>query len=202
MSIRRALVLAIAFPLVFASCDTPYPAGPGDALAVDAVRFSVGSDDPAQSEGSPDEEPADLLTCSLGMLDGLTALIGPDGGILSADGHEVRIDRGAVLVPTRFTIRVSRNDVAMLSVEAEGHSSYRFAKPIRITIDYRRCTVPSDLQLGVWYVNKTTLERLQYMGGEDSRTSRKIRFRTDHLSGYAIASRRGDPEDDRAGLIE
>ena len=129
-----------------------------------------------------------LLACPSTVGDSATAVIDHRGGVVRAAGSELLVGPGAVSRPTAFTLVVPASPVMEVQIHAAGVPSYRFRHRVAVTIDYSRCA-PSALpegSLAAWYIDPATKRGLQNMRAEDDRESRRVRFYTDHLSGYAV----------------
>ena len=66
---------------------------------------------------------------------------------------------------------------------------------MRVTFDYARCgnVALAAPALSVWYIADDTRDLLEAMPATDDRTTRKITFETNHLSGYGLAYRTAPP---------
>jgi hypothetical protein len=101
----------------------------------------------------------------------------------------VALPFGAVSLPTLITLRVPASSYVEIDVTANDLLSFRFRRPVSITIDYSRCPLEATAgsALTVWHIDPQTKARLEPMGGVDDPVRRRITFETGHLSGYAIA---------------
>lgn len=133
---------------------------------------------------------AKLVVCPTSESQTTTALIDPLlGGSLAIGGTRIDIDSGAVTLPTLLTMTVPAGNYVEVRITALGLEHFLFEREIEISIDYSRCT-RSDIDaapLGAWYIDGVTKTPLENMGGVDDKAARTVRFRTDHLSSYAIA---------------
>lgn len=131
-----------------------------------------------------------LVECPTATTTSTQALIGLLGGTVSLGGHVVDIPAGALPAPTLITITVPASRYMEIDVKANDLTSFLFRKPVSITIDYSRCarTDVDTVPLTVWHIDTQTKALLENMGGEDDKARRRIRFSTEHLSGYAIAN--------------
>jgi hypothetical protein len=130
-----------------------------------------------------------LVSCPSQELRVASQTIGPLGGDLSAGGMTLSIPPGAVPLPTLFTVTVPPSKYVEVEITALGVEHFVFDAPVRITLDYGRCT-RSDIDqapLTVWYIDGITDTPLRPMGGEDDKGARTVTFTTGHLSSYAIA---------------
>lgn len=128
-----------------------------------------------------------FVACSDRTPSSTVATVGPLGGLLSVAGHSISIPAGAVLAPTLFTIEVPQSDIAEVEIHAVGVEHFLFEVPVTVTMSYAGCNASENSQLSVWYIDRATRERLEYMGGSVDRSARTVTFTTGHLSGYAIA---------------
>lgn len=178
MSLRRLSTGLIVGGLaaLFAACGDPT----GIGREPDAANLSV-------TAGSDSEESASLLYCPAKRSESKTRVIDSRGGSLRLAGHSIDVPAGAVLAPTAFTISVPASLNMEIDISAAGDAHYRFAKPVEITISYKRCDKESSVDLSVWYIDAATGALLQQMDGVDDKRRRSVSFFSDHLSGYAIA---------------
>ena len=184
----RPFVAAAALGLLVASCDSP--------TAVETPRPSGTTSQTQQ---------ASLLACPTQETSTATGLISPLlGGSVSVAGTTVRLPAGAVSVPTLLTVTVPRSQYLEVDVSVPGVEHVQFPVPIEISISYARCAASAVDQrtlLGV-YIDADSKTILQTLGGTTDPLRRTHSFQTDHLSGYAIAYRSGDPDDEGQGEIE
>jgi len=109
--------------------------------------------------------------------------------IVSVGGTSITIPAGAVLSPTLITVTVPASKYMEISVRANDLAHFIFQQPVEVTIDYSRCT-RSDIDrapVEAWYINAVTKQMLEDMDGVDDKATRRITFRTGHLSNYAVA---------------
>ncbi len=131
-----------------------------------------------------------LLVCPTQEEASARAVIGPQGGTLGARGTSITIPAGVVPVPTQFEVLVPVSNYMEVEIHAVGQSSYTFAQPATITINYARCpgeAIPAYATLEGAYIESGTRRVLERMGGTTDKTGRKVTFTTGHLSGYAVA---------------
>lgn len=161
------------------------------ALACDDLPTQSGRANPRRPRLSTADVPAlQLLACPTADEARTQAVIGPGGGTLGARGTSITIPAGAVPVPTTFEVVVPVSPYMEVEIHAVGQSTYTFAQPAAITINYARCpadTVPADAVLEGVYVESGTRRVLERMGGTADKSSKKITFSTPHLSGYIVA---------------
>jgi hypothetical protein len=128
-----------------------------------------------------------LAVCPSDQTLSSSGLIGLGGGTVSLGGTSVFLPLGAVLSPTNIELTIPASQLMEIGVTANG-GSFRFLRPIIVTMDYSRCD--SDVQnktLSVWHIDEQTKEPLENMGGIDNKLTHQITFTTIHLSGYALA---------------
>lgn len=178
LSIRRYLslrALAVGLVATLAACADAGITAPDAAAPLNLAS--------ARLKSGPS-----LLACPGLSTQSASAVIGAEGGSLSAGGQLMTVPAGAVPAPTLFTMTVPPGRYMELDIAAAGAPHYSFARPVSITIDYSRCRgqeVPSSL--AAWHIDSDSKTLLENMGGVDDRTGRRLTFATDHLSGYAVA---------------
>lgn len=141
----------------------------------------------------PEEPPkkSALIECPTDVSESASALLGFLGGDVSVGGHLVSVPEGALPLfdLSLVTLTVPASQYVEVEVNVNG-LPYVFAQPVKIVIDYSRCS-RSDIDhapLTAWYINSLTKEPLEQMeGAVDDKTARNVTFFTDHFSGYAVA---------------
>ncbi|MGH7480970.1 MAG: hypothetical protein ACRELV_02360 [Longimicrobiales bacterium] len=131
-----------------------------------------------------------VLECPIAESRSDSALLGPLGGILSVDGSSIELTLGDLLTPKLLILTVPASDYMEIDIRAEDVLHLNFNGPVSITIDYSRCP-QEELDRGplsVWHWDADTGAPLERMSATDDRASSKIRFETDHLSGYVVAN--------------
>jgi hypothetical protein len=113
-----------------------------------------------------------------------SAVIGPDGGTLVANGVRVEFPAGAVADSQTFTAHVVPGSYVEVELAAQGHEHLNFAVPVTVTLDLQSC-VHLPLGARAFYVDSGAL--VEDMGGDLDPLGRTIRFRTPHFSGYTVA---------------
>lgn len=170
----KAGVVAVAISawFILASCGEPR------ATAPDSSSSSMATSAPA------------LIECPTNQTDVTTGLIGALGGALSLDGSAISIQAGALLSPTLFQMTVPASRYLEVDISAVGFQTFLFQDSVSVTIDYSRCSRTDIDQetLHVWHIDPVTKAFLEDMGGVDDKTTRRITFKTNHLSGYAVAN--------------
>lgn len=131
-----------------------------------------------------------LLECPRATADSTSALIGPLGGTLRLNGHEVVIPLNAVLLPVRFRLVEPASNYMEIQVRAVGQEHYQFLRPVSMKISYARCTRSNieKRQLRIYHTDETTKAILADMGGVDDKTARVVSIHTGHFSGYTIGT--------------
>lgn len=131
-----------------------------------------------------------LLVCPTTDAASASAVIGPNGGTIGARGTSITIPPGAVPDSTLFEVIVPASQYLETRIHAVGVDHYQFQVPATITMNYARCpssALPTDAELEGVYVDTSTYQVLQQMGGVNDRSGHKVTFTTGHLSGYIIA---------------
>ena len=139
------------------------------------------------SEPPPPPPTTTLAVCPTDQTKSTSGLIGLLGGVLTLDGTSIRLSLASLLSPTTIALTIPASQYMEISATADG-GSILFNRPVTITIDYSRCS--SEIQqktLSVWHIDENTKALLENMGGDDNKSTHRITFTTDHLSGYALA---------------
>lgn len=171
---RPALLLAAAI-LTLVSCgtsDVPTAPPPRASLTLASTDTAAGRR---------------LLQCPVTATQSTSGLLGLLGGTLSLGANRIALPFGAITLPQLFEVRTVSGPLVAVDVHAVGLLGFRFQQPVTVTIDYSRC---GDVQgpLRVWYIDPTTHELLEDMGGVNDPVRRTITFQTSHLSVYAVAN--------------
>jgi hypothetical protein len=172
MSSRRiAFLLALACLLT--ACEARDPAAP----ALEVPSALTASSGPS------------LLICPTNDTSSRAGTISPLGGLVSLDGHKVKVPLGGLLFPTTIEITEPASQYVEIALTANGLPHFDFELPVLVTVSYARCNRSNidDHELEVWYIDSETHELLEPMGGIDNKLTRSISFFTNHFSGYAIA---------------
>jgi hypothetical protein len=184
--LRRALAVAVLLS-VGAACADVVTQPDGSAIAR-APRFDlVDTTTLVAVDSIPTPH---LLVCPTTDEASASAVIGPAGGTIGARGTTITIPAGAVADSTLFEVVVPVSQYMETRIHAVGVDHYEFARPATITINYARCpsgAVPATAALEGVYVDTSTYQILQQMGGVTDKTGHKVSFQTGHLSGYIIA---------------
>lgn len=175
---RRIASLTLA-GLLAAAC--------GDPAATGVAGASVAGIEVAQSTSTGPvliECPIDSTLSLAGSIDPLL------GGSLSLDGTTVTIPGGAVLLPTEIVLTIPASRYMEIDISVPGTEHFEFQKPIAVSVSYARCSRSNinKVALSIWYIDSATKALLANMHGTDYKEERRIDFKTDHLSGYALAN--------------
>lgn len=171
----RAAVPAALFALA-AACGEVEPTG------------SLNSQ-PALSASRAGPDPS-LVTCLTDESAAASAVIGADGGVLSAGSAVIFIPPQAVRTPTRFTIQPLPGATLRVRVTARGNRRFGFARPVGVMIGYAHCPRQEFLRgnVSVWHVDDATDAPLERMPTVHDRRNATVGFLTTHLSTYAVAN--------------
>jgi hypothetical protein len=137
----------------------------------------------------PAAEAPELLVCPSSESHSTTAFLTPLGGSISLGGHTLTVPFGALQFPVLITLIEPASPFMEISVKVWGFDFFEFLLPVRLTISYERCdpSVIGPEPVQAWYIDEVTKELLENMNGVDDRAAQLVRFRTGHLSGYALA---------------
>ena len=130
-----------------------------------------------------------LASCGSDVSPTASAMIGPEGGVLSAGPAVVFIPPEAVRTPTRFTIQPLAGTTLRVRITARGRERFGFARPIAVMIGYAHCSRQEFLRgnVSVWHVDDATDAPLERMPTVHDRQNATLGFLTTHLSTYAVA---------------
>jgi hypothetical protein len=154
------------------------------ACAADAI---VGE---RTSSASARQAAPKLVQCPSNETTSSSAVIGPLGGVVDVGGTSIQIPAGALLSPVTVTVTIPASPYMEIDISVAGVEHFVFEQPVVVTLSYARCT-RSDIDaspLSVWYIDSSTKDLLEPMGGVDDKLLRAITFTTGHLSGYAVAN--------------
>ena len=176
LKLTKAGFIGVAISTLFmlSSCGEPRATAP-----------SSGANTSTATSSSPT-----LVECPTNQTDATTGLVGLLGGVLSLDGSSISIQGGALTAPTLFQFAVPASRFMEVDISAVGFQTFLFQDSVSVTIDYSRCN-RSDLDqqvLHVWHIDPVTKALLENMGGQDDKANHRITFKTNHLSGYAVAN--------------
>ena len=142
-----------------------------------------------------------LLECPSHQSQSVVGTLLPAGGTLGLPGASITLPPGAVLSATLIRVTIPASPYVEVDITANDLLHFEFAKPVKVSISYARCTADVAPGLTAWYIDGLTKALLQDMGGVDDRSSRTVTFTTDHLSGYSVGYANpgdGDRESDDA----
>jgi len=189
MTRLRIPALAAATAVALGACAEPHRAA---APASDARASLVGALVPA------------FVQCAPTQTGSATGLVSPLlGGTVSFGGFSISLPPGAVPATTSITVTVPESPYVEVSIRANGGEHYQFLRPATVSMSYGRCLGPvaglldgatsllASTPLTAIYVDEGTREPIAEMPSVDDKLLRRVIFTTDHLSGYAIASRAG-----------
>jgi hypothetical protein len=175
------------------------PSGLGAVLSALSLTFVVGCGDtaeptqsvpPSVSVRATADAPIQLAACGNTASPLTSAMIGPEGGVLSAGPVVAFVPPQAVHRPTHFTLQSLAGSTLRLRLYARGHERFAFARPIAVMIGYSHCTRQEFLrgQVSVWHVDDETSALLELMPTVHDRRNATVGFMTTHLSTYAVAN--------------
>lgn len=125
----------------------------------------------------------DLLRCKPRPFEGEAAIIGPDGGTLHIGAHELVIPKGALSREELIVAEAPTSSLVDVDFYPEG---LQFAKSAKLTLSYKECVVPVDLDLRLAYIG-WGLRILELPPSVDSKDSSEVIGDIDHFSRYAVA---------------
>ena len=174
MPTRSLPWLALAAAALLGSCSDSPPTAP----AADAPRAASSLSAPV------------LLECPRAVGATRDAAIGPAGGVLRLEGNRLAVPAGAVPEEQTFQAELPASRFVEVDFRVAGRGSYRFARPVTLTIDYSRCARADALRapLHVYYVDAESKQILEDLGGVDDKAARRITTQSWHLSDYAVGS--------------
>jgi hypothetical protein len=167
----------------------------GVALGTFLICSSCGEPRATAPEGTINSSTSSgptLVECPTSQTDVAQGEIGPLGNLLNPltlDGSSISIPPGALASPQLFLMTVPAGRFMELDISAVGFDTFLFQDSVSVTIDYSRCN-RSDLAnkvLHVWHIDPVTKALLDDMGGVNDAANHRITFKTNHLSGYAVA---------------
>jgi hypothetical protein len=197
---RKLLVLCLALALtVGASCTAGEPLGTeieGDGPTADggslppgdggAVPDGEGGDVPPEDvppDGGGDVPPnGDLLSCEPQSYATATAVIGPQGGLISVGDHSLIILDQALSEEVTITAEQIEGGVNSVRFSPEG---LQFAIPAVLTLSYRNCTNVGPPKHIVF--TDELLNILESLPSVDLGLSSQVRTGIYHFSRYAVA---------------
>lgn len=126
-----------------------------------------------------------LLYCPRPAASG-SAIIGPNGGRVSAAGWELVIPAGALADSELVTLVRPAGDFSRIEAEVGDQEHWQFLAPVQFTVNLTKCPAVPDSLLALW-VDNSTGTVLGAVHGSSDQTAHTFKFLTDHLSGYVIA---------------
>jgi hypothetical protein len=124
----------------------------------------------------------ELLACETQPYVAAEKSIGPNGGSLSIGRHKLEIPSGALASNVRIVGEQVSGSVNSVRLSPEG---LRFAKPVRLILDYRNCA-SVKLPKRVVYTDEF-LRILDFPASEDYPEYEYVTGAIDHFSRYAVA---------------
>jgi hypothetical protein len=173
----------------------------GLRAAVPAVLFALSAAcGDVEPTGSLNSQPAlssrraepgtSLAACLTDGSATASAVIGAEGGVLSAGSAVIFIPPQAVRTPTRFTIQPLPGTTLRVRVSARGSRHFGFARPVGVMIGYAHCPRQQfrRASIAVWHVDDATDALLERMPTVHDPQNATVGFLTTHLSTYAVAN--------------
>lgn len=125
----------------------------------------------------------ELLRCRPRPYEGEAALIGPDGGTIHVGEHELVIPRNALAQEELIVAEAPTSSLINVDFSPEG---LQFARPAQLTLSYRGCQVPADVDLRLAYLG-FGLKVLELPPSDDQKDWSEVTGDIDHFSRYAVA---------------
>ncbi len=125
----------------------------------------------------------DLLRCKPRPFEGEAAIVGPDGGTLHIGAHQLVYPEGALTREELIVAEAPTSSLVDVDFYPEG---LQFAKSAKLTLSYKECVVPVDLDLRLAYIG-WGLRILELPPSVDSKDSSEVIGDIDHFSRYAVA---------------
>jgi hypothetical protein len=179
-SSNRPLGLTVALPALLLALG----AGCGDMEPTKSIAPELSLSARVTPQGD-----VSLASCRTDAARAASAMIGPEGGVLSAGPAVVFIPPEAVRAPTRFTIEPLAGTTLRVRITARGRARFGFARPVAVMIGYAHCSRQEFLRgnMTVWHVDDATNALLERMPTVHDRRNATVGFLTTHLSTYAVA---------------
>ncbi len=127
--------------------------------------------------------PFDLLRCEPRPYDADAAIIGPDGGTLHVGEHQLVIPRGALTQEELIVAEAPTSSLVDVEFSPEGLT---FGRPAELSLSYKGCDVPADLDLRLAYVGWGN-RILELPPSQDRRDLSEVVGEVGHFSQYAVA---------------
>jgi len=125
----------------------------------------------------------ELLRCKPRPFEGEVAIIGPDGGTLHIGPHELTIPKGALSQEELIVAEAPTSSLVDVDFFPEG---LQFAKSAKLSLSYKECVVPVDLDLRLAYIG-WGLRILELPPSVDLKDFSEVTGDIDHFSRYALA---------------
>jgi hypothetical protein len=125
----------------------------------------------------------DLLRCEPRAYEGDAEIIGPEGGTLHIGEHELVIPRGALTQEQLIVGEAPTSSLVNVEFQPEGLT---FQHPAQLTLSYKNCDVPSNLDLLMAYLGVGN-KILEFPASEDYRSYSEVTGEINHFSRYAVA---------------
>jgi hypothetical protein len=110
--------------------------------------------------------------------------IGPGGGEVRVGPHRLYVPAGALASDVRITGTTIPGTLRGVDFQPHG---LRFSKPVRLTFDYDRCSIPAEAgDTEIVYMDAAD-KAIDRQPSVDYRWQRQVVAWTDHFSGYAVA---------------
>ena len=134
------------------------------------------------------------IACATSGRKKANGVIGPDGGTIRLGNTAFTVPAGALTATQKFEMQVPPSEFLEVEIDAKGHRSFQFQKPVTVTVDYSRCSIdPSKLAVAMWHVDDDTGTLLEQMNTVLDADAKTISFTTPHLSVYIMAEALGGP---------
>lgn len=125
-----------------------------------------------------------LLRCSDLPAAQSSAMIGPDGGKISAGPHTLVIPSGALSAPTQITMTLQTGrGVNAVQFQPEG---LHFNRPASLTMSYANCSIISFLLPKKIVYTSDALQILETLLSLDNIFTRKVTGQVNHFSDYVV----------------
>jgi hypothetical protein len=125
----------------------------------------------------------DLLRCEPRAYDGDAAIIGPDGGTLHVGEHQLVIPKGALTREELIIAEAPTSSLVDVEFSPEGLT---FGRPAELTLSYKGCDVPADIDLALAYVGWGN-RILELPPSQDRKDLSEVVGEVGHFSQYAVA---------------
>ena len=133
-------------------------------------------------KGGPNR-PFDLLRCEPRPYNAEAAIIGPDGGTLHVGEHQLVIPKGALTREELIIAEAPTSSLVDVEFSPEGLT---FGHPAELTLSYKSCDVPADIELVLAYVGWGN-RILELPPSQDRRDLSEVVGEIGHFSQYAVA---------------